>query len=553
MRGNAFGRAAALCLAVVLALSLPVTSWAQGEGQALPTGEYPGDRPGTEPRATGSPPDMGGLGYVIAQIVRAFTGILAKALSFAGLESVESLVFNQGRKAEYTVGDAFTASERDGAVMRWYNAFRSLAMLPVLVTIIVTVVGVNMAVNPKALSQASETFLNLLVAAGLLAASPGLLKLFLELNSAIVSFLWAQITSSGAAGASTAASIMQALQQDPTVSPLVLSLVELNLAALTLYFNIIYLVRKVVLALMLMAVPLVVWAWVGRRTREPVLTAFSEMLTNSLMSASHAIVLAFFFTMLRFQGPGMLSAWWAKLVMLNMVIPLAAVLRRILIGWLSFLGVDEEKMAGWAAAGLGGIAGLASLAGTVGTSAGRVGASWLQSGYRTVTGNAAAQLEPGQHMVQGTLMAYNANAARIVNADKQGFDVPISRLPGNARIGDRFNLVLGPEDPNRQEPDVIKIRPASSGQAPGASSGGQVRGPARDFARSVAGVGKFVGTGFAFGTRAQQAIGDFGAGLAYHAGLNTALGAEALWPTVQPAAKKFVNFIMRDGPDEKRT
>jgi hypothetical protein len=532
MGSKGVARVLVVCLLVVLgagALAAPA--------HAEP---YPGDRPPGEEYDVGTP--AGGSSgnpffNLIAFVIRGVTWVIAEALNFAKLEPIESLVFNQNRSAQPAVGDAFTQGEWDGAVMPWYKAFRSLALLPALIGIVVAVVGINAVMNPKALSDIGEMTLNALVAAMLLMLAPDLLKFFLMVNGAIVDFLRGQLAGMGLLQTGAAASVMDALKQDPSVNPVMLALVNLNLTVLTLYFNVIYLVRKVVLALMLIALPLVIWTWVGKRTRVPVLTAFSELLTNSLMSASHAIVLAFFFSMLAFHGQGVLSAWWAKLIMLNMVIPLAALLRKMLIGWLNFLGVDEERMAGFGMAGLAGLAGLATVAGSVASSTARSGAGAYAARTAGTTGNAAQLLQPGQNMIQGQVMAFNQGTARVVNADRQGFDVPLSQLPASTRIGDKFNMVLGPEDPSRLAPEIAAIRPAAgpaTAGGPRAGSFGHDPGP-----RATAALAKLVAGGATFGTRAQQPVMELAGSVAY----SGVRAGRSLWTTAQ-------REWFRGGPNE---
>jgi hypothetical protein len=245
------------------------------------------------------------------------------------------------------------------------------------------------------------------------------------------------------------------------------------------------------------------------------------------MSASHAIVLAFFFSMLAFHGQGALSAWWAKLIMLNMVIPLAALLRKMLIGWLNFLGVDEERMAGFGMAGLAGLAGLATVAGSVVSSTAKIGAGAYAARTAGTTGNAARLLQPGQNMIQGQVMAFNQGTARVVNADRQGFDVPLSQLPASTRIGDKFNMVLGPEDPSRLAPEIAAIRPAAGpATAGGPRAGGFGHDPG---ARVTAALAKFVVGGATFGTRAQQPAMELAGSVAY----SGARAGKSLWTTTQ--------------------
>jgi hypothetical protein len=75
------------------------------------------------------------------------------------------------------------------------------------------------------------------------------------------------------------------------------------------------------------------------------------------------------------DGPSLFDAWWARVFCLWLLIPAAAFIRRLLAGWLNFLGFDEERWAGLSAGMLGGLAGLL-VAGTQLAGAGSRGLGW---------------------------------------------------------------------------------------------------------------------------------------------------------------------------------
>jgi hypothetical protein len=457
------------------------------------------------------PNDSGGRRFNIFQdpiawIINGLSAVIAAALDRIGLDPIESLVFNENKEVPTTVGDAFTDAEWNGAVMPWFRAFSSLAMLPVLIGVVVATMGVRIATNPRAMGEVGEMLLNVFIAAAILVLAPDILRFFLMVNGAIVDFIKGTLASKGLLRVGTAAAIRNTVLQDFGGSSILYALVNLNLVALTLYFNVIYVVRKVVLALMLIILPLVVWTWTSRKARVPVLTVFSEILTNSLMSMSHAILFGFFLTLLGISGQGPLSTWWAKLIVLNMIIPLSALVRKLMIGWMNFLGVDEERIAGLGVAGLAGIASLAKIAGTVASSAPRavLGIASARTAGASSAGAAIKSLQPGQHMIEGQVMAFNKDTARIVNADRQGFDVPLSKLPLSASIGDRFSVTLGPEDPNKQTPEVINVRPAPRGITSG--GGGRPSGVRHELLRVAGGIGQLLGSAATFGTPASRQV-----------------------------------------------
>jgi len=81
------------------------------------------------------------------------------------------------------------------------------------------------------------------------------------------------------------------------------------------------------------------------------------------------------------QPESVFDTWWAKLFCLWLLIPISAFVRRLFTGWLNFLGVDEEKWAGLAAAGVGGLVALGTAFAGL-TSAGARTAGWLAGGLR---------------------------------------------------------------------------------------------------------------------------------------------------------------------------
>lgn len=140
----------------------------------------------------------------------------------------------------------------------------------------------------------------------------------------------------------------------------------LAFAGLMLSLNFLYMVRKFVLGVLISVSPMVAWAWLTQK-KTPVLLLMSEIVSNGFMSLSHAIVLAFYASMVTYSGDGMFSTWWAKLFAISLLIPVSALLRRLITGWLNLIGIDEEKYAKIANSGLGGLfATAAIISGAVG-------------------------------------------------------------------------------------------------------------------------------------------------------------------------------------------
>ena len=89
----------------------------------------------------------------------------------------------------------------------------------------------------------------------------------------------------------------------------------------------------------------------------------AELFSNIMITqAAHALTLSFFFAILTtIQGAtagtgvaGILGQWWAKIVIITLIIPVGQFLRNLINVRLNFFGVKEEQIAGGAAAGIQG-------------------------------------------------------------------------------------------------------------------------------------------------------------------------------------------------------
>jgi hypothetical protein len=148
-----------------------------------------------------------------------------------------------------------------------------------------------------------------------------------------------------------------------TNNVLTTALVKLAFVGLMVYFNFLYTIRKFVLIAMLVVVPIVVWSWSITGYNKGVGLVAGEIISNAFMQSSHALVLSVYAVLV---SPGVstdFSVWWAQLFGLIALIPTSKVLRELFMGFLKFLGVNEEFYAGLAMAGFSGMAAIAGLAG----------------------------------------------------------------------------------------------------------------------------------------------------------------------------------------------
>lgn len=287
-------------------------------------------------------------------------GLAYGLVNLPSFYSIDQLVF--GREG------TFSEEEWRQVIRPWWLWALGIGLSPVLVAFVVLAGGFSIVrgvflQNPRAAASAQETFLNLIVATLLVVTGPLILNFFLQVNDVIVELVKYRLVNIGAeiSGLSKAG----LLTEVNSGRPLLDALIRLAFAGMMFYINMMYLVRRFILAVLLIVMPFVAWSWAFKNTRTPMLVLLSELVTNSLMSASHAIVLGFYLSLAKANPAGMFSTWWAKLFALTMVVPTAALLRRILAGWLNLLGANEERWAGLATLGFGGIAGLATLAGGV--------------------------------------------------------------------------------------------------------------------------------------------------------------------------------------------
>jgi len=292
---------------------------------------------------------------------------LARALTWAGgafkFRDISELVFGQPDRPETM--EVVTSEEWTKVVQPWYRRMFYVATAPSVIGTVVLVSGYAVALstaNPRSLANVTGRFWDIACAAMLVGAGPTIVKLLSDLNVALVNMVRYGLEAQGIDLAGL--TMGRLINQASTGSALLDAMIELAFAGVMLQINLIYLVRKFVVCVLLILMPLVAWAWAFRGTRTPVLIALSEIATNSLMNFSHALVLGFYLTLLKYDGTGIFNTWWGKLFGVTLIIPVSALLRRMIAGWLNFLGIDEERWAGLAAAGFGGIVAIGAAAGT---------------------------------------------------------------------------------------------------------------------------------------------------------------------------------------------
>ncbi|MGB9866566.1 MAG: hypothetical protein ACPLPR_01460 [Bacillota bacterium] len=333
--------------------------------------------PGGLPALTGS---YSILDQILATPFNAIASALDLVADLAGMKPVEELVFNTGDGSP--MADAFTAAEWYGLVKPWYQAVLAFATSVIVIQTVVLLKSYGWILSPSKRATVQEVLWDTGFAALFAFATPVILRLVLDCNLAVVSFGKARLVE-------MSVPITHEWGVRATGSALLDSLVRIADVGLKIYMNVLYLIRKFVLGVLLVLAPVVAWSWVSRRTRRTAMLLLSELLTNGMMTASHALTYGFFLTMLGLRESaasatglvrvlafgvgvpvcesGIMGTAWAKLLGFTLVIPVSSFLRRMLIGFLDWLGMHEEGMAGGAVGGMASLVALGSImAGAVG-------------------------------------------------------------------------------------------------------------------------------------------------------------------------------------------
>jgi hypothetical protein len=319
-------------------------------------------------------------------------GAASAILSLPGVSRMDQLVFGRDKYGgESPVGNTFSKQEWDKILMPMYKGMFLLGTIPALISIITIIGGFRMlkgSLNPGKMVALQESAWNTLTAIVFVCSGPFLLWFLLELNTGLVSAIEGLIAK--VSGRPTVDAIYWTgqglLGAIDSGSPLIDGIAKLIFAGITLQFNMLYLLRKWMLAIMLLLAPIAGWSWISKGTRTPMLLLLSEMASNALTPAAHALVFGFYAVMLKADAVGMFREWWAKLAALFFILPLGALVKRMITGWLDILGVKEEKVAGMAAGAIGSMV-------TIGTIITSMGAKRAASPYmRSIAQNS---IRPG--------------------------------------------------------------------------------------------------------------------------------------------------------------
>lgn len=294
--------------------------------------------------------------FIERAIAAPFNG-LVDGIRKLGFKTIDELVFDLPN----TETAPFTADEWDIA-MKWYNTVEiATGGLAVIAMIINGFRLMSAGSNPSKRADVMQKMWLVVLAYAIIWFLPVYSKLIFMAN-AYLTEVFKNLMQVYAGGKFTQGgwTFIDAIQ---TNSLLTTALVKLAFVGLMIYFNILYTIRKFVLISMLVVVPIVVWSWSITGFSKGVGLVAGEMVSNAFMQSSHALVLSLYAVLV---SPGVssdFSDWWAQLFGLIALIPTSKVLREVFMGFLKFLGVNEEFYAGLAMSGLAGMAAIVRLAG----------------------------------------------------------------------------------------------------------------------------------------------------------------------------------------------
>lgn len=306
----------------------------------------------------------------IEKMIGGLIGSIAFGLEWAGdkgggIVPVEDLAFGRDPASLQVFAVEGSKSEFD-MIKPVYWGFFSLAWLFMIAVVVKAGLRISRGKsNPRIRSSIGETVLNLGIGTLLLCFSWFVVLYAAEWN--ILLCQWVAPDQATMAGVQSNGDFI------------VLMLIKLVLVCMSLYINIMYVLRKFMLICAVVLGPFVALSYAAGQ-KQPFSIWLTETLSYAFLPFSHAIVFSIYF---RLQAAdltgGLMNRWWVPLVVLFMVIPVSAYFRRVfssVVG--SFMGVNPEQTSG------GGMMGLAGM--------GRMFTSLAGSATGVVAGGAAAAI-----------------------------------------------------------------------------------------------------------------------------------------------------------------
>lgn len=259
---------------------------------------------------------------------------------------------------EAEIGGVFSQAEWDGLVKPWFESFQLVAW--VLMAITITYTGLRIAAHkdsPRARAEMHEWIRSIILGGCVIAFTPLIVDLLFDLNLAIVKAC-AEAVGRGSedffkAGLGPAAG-----------SGLGGAIVNLVWFGETLWFNLRYLLRKLLIMFLIILAPLAGWSATWQKKDTSLQLLFGELVSNVFIQAAHALVFTMFLKLweignsLGSSGFLDLQAWWLKPAMIGFLIPVSGIVGKMINTWLDLIGIDEDRLVGGAMARVAGVAAL---------------------------------------------------------------------------------------------------------------------------------------------------------------------------------------------------
>lgn len=256
------------------------------------------------------------------------------------------------------VGGMYTKTEWDNVIQRFFGVFQSLAFCLITISIIFTGFAIaKNSDNPQGRTIAKEKVTRIGITVLLFVIILPLILIVMDINKQLVIGIAQLRPESSMTMQDTIITWMTKRTTNWTAS----LVVSLFVVYYTLYFNVIYLLRKFMIGALIIVAPLVIWAW-SRDHQQSFYLWLSEMTSNIFMQSAHALVFMLYLHMV-----SVTDNLFAQIVMLLFLVPVGMLLRQLISGWFGLLGVDEEQTAGRIAGGMLGT--IAATAGIVGGAA----------------------------------------------------------------------------------------------------------------------------------------------------------------------------------------
>jgi|GEM_PF-2996720 len=263
-----------------------------------------------------------------------------------GFESLDKLIFNTSSS-----GKSMPPFEDD----EWHNLnylyISICTIVAPLLLIMIAKTGVEMILYSDSTSKKidlKEELMRWFMCAFFLGAAPFLVQgLFTFFNSFTDSLgtatkaIWGSSNSGTQAGSGFAVSTFKNLVTDSVITT---AIIHLLYAWLMVKINLVFISRKVVLAVMYAFTPIAIALWGINKRVHAASIWFGEMITNAAMQFCYAFT---FTVMLVVLGTANWNKWILVLVWMSAVIKIADMLRNSLQGFFTKLaGIDEASLAG---------------------------------------------------------------------------------------------------------------------------------------------------------------------------------------------------------------